>query len=259
MSPKAELNSPMITRRGALTGLLASAALPSVVNGEGIEAAEDTSNTADAFRISSPKDCYVLSVAVHSGDAVSSGQLICSLDSDEEDRALEKIDSATGLINLELANLDPFALVKQRRPLEIACTIAQSYLDLAYGKAELVRMNAEAAERGASLTGVSPINGVLEQYMRFQLDGGVIQARTAVTKAQAEVEKASLALERFDINAERSRKRYQILLDTLPLERKRIEADKSRLAVKSGLAGTIHLKVSTGSFVKKGAILAVIS
>jgi multidrug resistance efflux pump len=212
----------------------------------------DGAAQAPPIDILSPKDCYVLSVGAKNGDTVAAGDQLCQLDTDAEDRSLAKLAAAKALLDLEQLNLGPEVILKQRRTLEIAASVAQTYLQLAYAKDfETKRFIADTSAASAMGGGT---NNVAAQ--NAQLLGTAHQSSAAITKALAEVEKADLALQNFAFSVGQSKDKYTLISGQLPAEEKRVMADKLRLTVLSPISGKLSLNVAVGCFVSKGTVIA---
>jgi|GEM_PF-2637654 len=196
--------------------------------------------------IRSPKDCYVISLSVKNGATVAAGNTICQLDSDDEDRALEKLRATKALLDLEQMKLSPEVVLKQRRLLEIASSVAEAYLQLAYTK------NREDRQWAMDVS-MLPTTVVGDEQ---PLMGTIHQSSAAITKALAEVEKANLAVERFDFSAAQSASKFALISAQLPAEQQRIMTDKARLAIVSPINGTVSLNIANGSFLSKGTVMA---
>lgn len=186
----------------------------------------------------SPKDAFVTDLFVRSGSIVKAGDKVCQLDTEAEDRAMERVALAQALLALEDAKLTDANVASRRKVLEIAKEVADAY------------------ERFAS-------EKVAKEQMDFSLGLTltifITQASAAQAKAQAEVEKSMIALQRFDFAIQQLKQKQSLLEDQLKKEQARINAEKARLTIVAPVDGTISLLTAKDCFVKTGHAIAGIA
>ena len=237
------------SRRGFLAAIVGSANATPLANAS-LFAGEKSSvpKAASGFKLMSPKDAFILSVSAAAGSQVKVGDVVCQLDTEDEDRALDRISLAQALLALEDIKLTAANVASRRQVLELANTTAQAYSTFAKFKYELD----DTAVNGLHFPiepGDSPGDAEI----------GVQQDIAAMTKANSELTKTTLALQRFDFTIQQLKQKQTLLEAQLSKEKDRVTADKARMTIVAPVAGIISLNVAANCFVEKGSYLAEIA
>ena len=196
--------------------------------------AQSYTNSMNTILICSPKSGVIRHVFVANGSALQTGDAICNLDSDDEDRALDRLQALEDLYKIEARVLEPEIVEGRRRFLELNLETARAYVQFAKAKA----MSAAI------------------QLMFTPIDQLQTQTAAALIKANAEETKALKQLELFDFSIKQAKERMALVKTQLDKERKFINSQHTRLQIKSPARGKIHLKIASGSFVELGHAIA---
>jgi hypothetical protein len=187
--------------------------------------------------VESPKDGVVIRITQTFGK-VTLGSLICEIQPDDEDRALDRIDLANQLLNLEENLLDPQNVAVRRSILE---------------------QGAIAAERNLALAKtIHKVGAGGEQLGAFPQHSS-IPSEIAVVRAKAEHQKALASLELFDFNITQARMRLALYKQQLPKERSFVEKRIQRLRITAPADGILTILVGPDSFIKKGHPVATVT
>lgn len=192
----------------------------------------------DEMQILSPKDCYVLTVAVRGGATLAQGDLILELDSEQEDRTLERLALAQSFLDLQQQAMSDKQIEVRRRILHSTIDVSKNFLDNANVIAAAARNNYRAGQN---------------QIYNF------LSPQSAAFRAEAEWKRAQAALDLFEFNVAQARQKLHLALEQIPKEKANVTAQKSRLQVRSPVSGKVELFCYSGSFAAKGAVLAEIS
>jgi multidrug resistance efflux pump len=191
---------------------------------------------SDALPVTSPKDGVIVN-SVPSESQVQEGQVICHIEPDDENRAMERIRLSEKLIALEGELLSDEQIGARRRLVEIATEITNKYVEYAQFKFD----NDKTQEA----------LGVVPEII-------VKQSETALAKAKGEKEKSELALRTFDYNIKTMRARHELIKSQIPEEIAFLSHKITRLEVRAPRSGTIRFHFAAGSFVKMGHSLGEI-
>jgi multidrug resistance efflux pump len=218
-------------RRAVLT----LAALPSFPTNA--ETTEIQSRGHGAFNVESPKDGVIASIYFSDG-RVKAGDIICEIEADDEQRAVDRINLAMQLLELEEHLLDP-AQVKIRRSI-----LEASEISAAKGQ-QLAKQIYDYYYSGSQL-GVSTTPEVAS-------------ANINLTRAQAEHAKAVASLKLFDFNVSQAQKRLALYKQQIPTEQSFIKNKINRLKISAPIDGSLTLYFGLRSFIEKGHLLATIT
>jgi multidrug resistance efflux pump len=228
----------MISRRSALkTAALGAAAIGSTAASPEL-GANDFSHSAP---IRAPKDGFVTETLVASGAAIDLAQPIIQMDTSDEDRMSQRLVMATSLVEIEKKSLSLENIHRQRKSLELAKTLAESYVKLA----EQNKTQADADLR----VGFPLLNGTTP----------AIEAMTAqvrLDRAHKEVERTKIALENFDFAIAQAKSRQETVDAQIKAETDTLKFKKDMLTLKAPAKGRVNLTCIAGQFVMKGDILA---
>jgi multidrug resistance efflux pump len=186
-------------------------------------------------RITVYKDCFVVDVPIADSSAVRIGEIIAVLDTEDEDRTLDRIALAGSFIDLQQESISDAQITIRRDILKSTADVANAYLNYANVKLDDV----SARFRGGT-----------EIYPDVQ------QATAAVARASAEVKRANAALSLFEFNVKQATAKLALIQAEIPKETAAVNARKGRVSVQSPVAGVIQLLCYKGAFVKKGDVLA---
>lgn len=188
--------------------------------------------------IECPKDGVVLSVEWGSS-MVARGTVICHIEADDEEHALNRVDLAHKLLELEERLLDPAHVAVRRSIVEQGASATESNAKLA-ASIYFEIMNQIKSGLGTS---------------RTERDA----AKIAMNRALADAAKAKTSLQLFDFNIDQARKRLTLYKLQLPTEQAFLSKKLDRLKVTAPADGTLTLLVGPNSFVKKGHTLATLT
>lgn len=188
-------------------------------------------------RITVYKDCFVLDVTVSDGASVRVGDLIAVLDSEDEDRVLDRISLANSFIDLQQKSISDPQVAIRRDILKSTADVARAYLDYANLKVRSLKDQVLVGEA---------------------LNVDVQQGTAAVIRASAELDRATAAVTLFEFNIEQAKTKLALIQTELPKETAAANARKKRVSVHSPVDGRIKLLCYKGSFVKRGDMLAAV-
>lgn len=242
-------NAPQapLTRRVLLGAVVSSGLARGAESDEAASQRDDSEGGARVVRLFSPKDAFVLKISQTDGARVTAGLDLCTLDSEEETRALQRLDETAALLNIESKALTPEGIAMQRRVLEIAVNLTSTYVEFAKRKLEYDRDEVNIQLRVA----VGQLSH--QEWIVPEQDAA------AVVKATSEKEKAELALKNFDFNIVQAQLRQKVLYSHIEEERKFIQREIARLSIKSPVPGTVKYSTSPGTFVQKGQLIAEVA
>jgi multidrug resistance efflux pump len=184
-----------------------------------------------------PKDGMVNELLIKDGGAIELGQLICTVDPDDENRTLDRIAAMEQLTNIEAKQLEETVINYRLRQLEINYEIANAYVLFAEKKLDLV-------------SGLySTTGGFIDNMVPVQADA-------AHKKALGEREKAVKQIELFKFSVSQSEERMKVLKAELEKEKLFVKKRLERLKIASPGAGKVNLLVGVKSFIKMGDPLA---
>ena len=248
---------PGIKRRGLAYGALSffSAAVGTL--GERPQAtAAQLALPITKVSIMTPKDCYVTELLVADGAKVSAGQSIAALDTDEEDRVIDRISLAAKLLSLQEDAISDHQITIRRNVFVSTVNVARLYLDYATDRYDTERAKIIDVPNliPAPGTAITP-DTFGDQTFKLVLQ----QAAAVVMRAKAEVDRANSALELFDFNVAQARAKLALIKSQLPKEKTGIDDRKKRLSITAPVAGSIKFSCYRGAFLPKGTIMAEIS
>jgi multidrug resistance efflux pump len=216
-----------------------SAAVGSVGTFGSVLSEADTPNEPSDNRIYvlSPKDAFVTTTNVSHGASVSAGDPVCRLDYSDEDKRRDAVKAAQSMIDLEAEAFTDDQVAKRRKMLETSLSSAQATLDFATKKA-------------------TKIEAMADMGLKTKVESD--QVALAKTIADCELQKAQLALDRFDFSITQLKSKKDLIDSQLAIELTSINDDEFFDSVSSPSAGKVSLKVAPGVFVKKGDPIAEI-
>ena len=229
-------DSAGFTRRRAVIAL--TTAIPSLAmagsatKGSG----KNVSQKPTIMMIECPKDGIVAKVNWTSQE-IKAGSVICEIDPDDEDRALDRIELANQLLLLEANLLDPKNVAVRRSILEQGVEAAATNEQLC-----TVIYNDRADAKKLSLIDA----------------GGLAPYQIALARAKAEHAKALASLTLFDFNIAQARKRLQLYTQQIPEEKAFVTKRLERLKISAPADGVITVLVGANAFVKKGHLVATL-
>jgi len=223
-------------RRSASVAILSLiAAIGATVTARPAKAAEQSHPKA---RIAAPKDCFVVEVFPKDNHPISFNDKIAILDSEDEDRGIERISLAMQFIALQEECIFDSPMNIRREILQSTLEVARAYLQYAR-----LRIDDEYSHMAG---GTSDGSFNLRQGMAAQI------------RAEAEVNRASSALDLFDFNVSQARQKLGLIKAAIPKEQAALTIKKNRLNLISPVTGRVSLHCYKGSFLKKGDVLAEI-
>src|SRR5690349_21204459 len=93
------------------------------------------------MEIRSPKNGYVVDISKHTGEKAVAGDELLSLGDDEEQLALQRLNTSKQMVEIGARMLDPKVLERQRRLVEINVDIAGKYQEYAKAKLEFTQLS----------------------------------------------------------------------------------------------------------------------
>jgi len=229
---------PAMSRRATITSVAAylGAVTAGAVTSEASLSSPDHKGST-GIAIKSPKNGVIVDVIDAKGRPVSVGTLICHIEPDDENRAIERIKLSEKLIALEAQLLSDEQIKARRRLVEIATEITAKYVEYAQFKYD---------------------NEKTQQALGLVTDVALKQSETALAKAKGEREKAGIALAAFDFNVQMMKARHDLIESQIPAEIDFLTHKMARLEVHAPRDGKITFLVGPGSFVKMGQPIAEI-
>jgi multidrug resistance efflux pump len=192
----------------------------------------------DDMEICSPKDGFVVSLLVKDGQPVKSGELLLQLDSAQEDRHLERVQTAESVRAIRAAQYTG-------PQLEVLRSIAQAAIDIATAKAKASLVRYEYAARNTQI-GINTTADSREKEAEHLL------AQAELARAQAQQKQLEFAVQRH--------------VETDALARRFSENEKAfftkrreLLAINAPRDGRVKLRVAQGSFAELGSVLAEVN
>lgn len=187
--------------------------------------------------IRSPRDGFVKTVRISSGDTVRSGDVLYELESIEENEALAKI-----------------ALHRQGIAVEERSVSGES--------ARRKLMEAIAAARGARalfLYAKIRHKDYLSKYEQAAVTyAELCQTKAGLIRAHSEAIKGRIALEELKLSLSSSRERLDIAKSNLDIKEAEVIRSKSKCLLIAAVDGIVVNRVGAGSFCKKGNIVGQI-
>jgi hypothetical protein len=186
--------------------------------------------------IECPKDGVVSNVNWTSAE-IKRGTIICEIDPDDEDRAMDRIDLANQLLLLEANLLDPKNVAVRRG---------------------ILGQGSAAAAKNEELAKLAydEING------KYQAGVAVVKdwapAGISLARAKADHAKALASLKLFDFNIEQARKRLELYKRQIPKEQAFLAKRVQRLKITAPADGVVTFLVGPNSFVEKGHPVATL-
>jgi hypothetical protein len=230
---------PLVDQRRASIGLaVATVATVAAVAARGASAKSENASAASSprVRLIAPRDGVVRSVAAVRTVGVT--EMVVAFETTEEDRALQRIDLAMSLLDLQEKNLDDKQINLRKGMLENTKSVAVAFEHYA----------SLAAETGSTANRFGLAPNALDK----------LQTQAAEQRAKAEIDRATATLALFDFNVEQTKARFGYIKDAVAKERAAVEAQKELLTLKSPISGPIKLFCYAGGFVVKGAVVAEI-
>jgi len=187
------------------------------------------------FQLRSPRNGYVASILVKDGTQVIAGASLVSLDSKDEDRALERIALAQALLALQVASISGDQVEARREILKSTVEIADAHVNYAY--------------KNASYQDLSYKQGLTDGPHTWQ-------ATAANARATAEQERANISSQLFEVNLAQVKTKLELLTKAISKEQEEMTIRKARLTIQSPVPGKVKLHGWAGMFVMKGDVLA---
>jgi hypothetical protein len=239
-------NGP-IGRRGLAYGAvsLVSAVAATAVAGSSRAVAQQIVSPAKA-RIAAPRDCFVKDVIAVEGATLSQGDSIAVLDTEDEDKSMDRIALANQFIAIQEAALSESQIAIRRTILQSTINVANSYLDYAKSRRDAIQYESNHGLIGGD-------------QAPFGNDILIRQCAAAVTRATAELDRAKSALDLFNFNVIQARQKLDLIKSVIPKEQSSIIAAKTRLTIVSPITGRVHLNCYKSAFLQKGVVIAEIS
>ena len=183
----------------------------------------------------SPKDGYVVSLFVQSGDYVIEHQPILNMDTDDEDISILRTSTVGGIRQVLAEKLSS-------EQLQLAQRLAQITVD------------------AAALTRTSKVNirDLTNDFVKEPSPLVRAQNSAAVPTASIALEKAQLELLQLNYHTTSSSEINEAAKEHIRQELAFLSAQKSRLQMKAVKSGRVSLFVDKGSFMKQGEPLLTI-
>jgi hypothetical protein len=220
------------------TGIVAATLTNSSINADQVaknkqaKHLEDCQDTGVPVRC--PKNGIISSISAKDGK-INEGALICQVAFDEESLAVERLKVSQALLEIDARALSAEHVQIRRRVVEIGGEITRAYVQ--YAQAKYTKDKTE-------------------NELGIASDLVLLQSATALAKANAENEKAKIALENFDFNLQLMKERHELVKAQMPAEIKFLTDKIKQLEIHSPKAGEIRLLVGIGSFVSTGQPIA---
>jgi multidrug resistance efflux pump len=197
---------------------------------------------APSISIRAPRDCYVATLLVANNTQVATGTRLLSIDTGEEDRALERVGLAEQILSLQAESVSDAQIEIRRQVLNSTVDIAKAYLQ--YSGDKVFTLQLEIDTLGTTFNDPNTPKLTLGQ------------AKAAFSRAQAELSRATLSLSLFETNVSQVRKKLALISAAITKEREALSASKARLTIQAPTDGHIVFLCTKGIFVSKGDVLA---
>jgi hypothetical protein len=206
--------------------------------------ASGSHDSGKSISILAPKDGYVSDTAP--SGKVSQSAMIVAFDSDEEDRAIARINQAKALLSDQTVTVKNLG-TERSKALAEAVGSAQSYNLYVTNMRRWVEFIAGSKKNTDLSTG------------KIVTPNDVLMWRAAETRASTELTRAYTAEHVFNQTLPNTVKQLDQLSAALDAELQAVSSAKSRLVVNAPFNANVVLQTYKGAFVTKGTIVALLT
>jgi multidrug resistance efflux pump len=189
---------------------------------------------ADSVRLVAPRDCFIVKLVMLDGSDAKKGDLLASLDTENEDNALDRLALAENFLTLQERAISDEQLEIRRMILRSTVETAKTYVIHAR-RMSLIKANEEQA-------------GTIEL-------GTTDLSRTTAVRAEAEWERAKIALDLFEFNSVQAAKKLEFIRAQLDSEKVRYKKQRERMFLRSPIDGTVKINSFEGAYLPKGTVV----